>query len=498
VGGSPGAMGRGARAFSGPVGRLDAAEGLLRAAIARFADDPALAAEHAGLANHRRDWDVAVARWSAFRARFPDDPRGFAGAAWALRERQEVVAAAALIAQGLARFPDDAGLLHEHAWAAEQQGDWPAAADRWRLARTRVPEQPTGYLSAPPILRRLDRGADAAAVLAEGLARFPDDPAMHAAFAADAARTGDHAGALARWRAARRRFPLDRAIQTGLFEAHLRRLDSAGAAGADEDPDIAAADVAGPDRAMYETMMAFESLGGALLGCEFGGIQRAFGAEPLGLLRWTDLGPDHLAAALECRFAGVGEPEHTELTVAADRDPPEYVTRDRRFHMAMHSFVPAAEVPPATMFAGACRRLRYLRRKLIEDIAGGTKIFVYKLTFRDLTDAELERIHRAVRAYGDGTLLYVRYADAAHPDGTVEAAAPGLLIGYIDHFGVSRDETPLALPVESWATICRRAHGLWQAGRAGQPVAATSGGQGLRVCERMPARRRRGDVGKPL
>jgi len=449
------------------LGRLDAAEGLLRDTIGRFRDDPALAAEYAGLANHRRDWGEAVARWSAFRARFPDDPAGYAGGAWALRERREMAAAAALIAQGLARFPDHAGLLHEHAWAAEQQGDWADAADRWREARARVPDQPAGYLSAPPVLRRLGRDAEAEAVLAEGLARFPDDPAMHAVFAADAAGRGDDAEALARWHAARHRFPLDRNIQTCLFEARLRRLGSESGGGADDDPVASPApeETAAPDRAMYDTMMAFESLGGALLGCEFGGIQRAFGAEPLGLLRWADLGPDHLAAALECRFAGVGDPAHTELTVAADRDPPEYVTRDRRFHMAMHSFVPAAEVPPDTMFAGACRRLRYLRRKLIDDLGGDTKIFVYKLTFRDLTDTELERIHRAVRDYGAGTLLYVRYADAAHPDGTVEAAAPGLLIGYIDHFGVSRDETPLPLPVESWATICRRAHGLWQAAR---------------------------------
>ncbi len=448
------------------LGRLDAAEALLHAAIARFPDDPTLAAEHAGLANHCRDWDEAIARWSQFRARFPDDPRGYTGGSWALRERRDVVAAAALIAQGLDRFPDDAGLLHEHAWAAEQQCDWPAAADRWRQARARAPDQPTGYLSAPAVLRRLGRDAEAEAVLAEGLARFPDDPAMHAAFAADATGRGNHAEALARWHAARRRFPLDRDIQTRWFEARLRRLDSAPATGAGEYPDGASApeEAAAPNRAMYDVMMAFESLGGALLGCEFGGVQRAFGAEPLGLLRWADLAPEHLGAALECRFAGVGDPDNTELSVAAEWEPPEYVTRDKRFHMAMHTFVPAAEVPAETMFASACRRLRYLRRKLIEDLGGGTKIFVYKLTFRDLTDAELGRIHAAIRRYGDNTLLYARYADQAHADGTVEAAAPGLLVGYLDHFGVARDETPLPLPINSWATICRRAYAIWCAG----------------------------------
>ena len=78
--------------------------------------------------------------------------------------------------------------------------------------------------------------------------------------------------------------------------------------------------------------------------------------------------------------------------------------------------------------------------------------------------AELRRSHAAMRRYGDSTLLYVRHADHAHPDGTVETAAPGLLVGYLDHFGVSPEGRPLPLPVEPWAALCRRAHALWRGG----------------------------------
>jgi hypothetical protein len=45
--------------------------------------------------------------------------------------------------------------------------------------------------------------------------------------------------------------------------------------------------------------------------CEFGMVQRRFGAEPLALPRWTDTPPDLLAAAFRARLKGVDEPQFT-------------------------------------------------------------------------------------------------------------------------------------------------------------------------------------------
>ena len=65
---------------------------------------------------------------------------------------------------------------------------------------------------------------------------------------------------------------------------------------------------------MREIMLEFESLGGHPWGCEFGTVQRAFGAEPLGLLRWTEMPVEYIIKALKTRFfVGVGLPENTEI-----------------------------------------------------------------------------------------------------------------------------------------------------------------------------------------
>ena len=67
-----------------------------------------------------------------------------------------------------------------------------------------------------------------------------------------------------------------------------------------------------------------------------------------------------------------------------------------------------------------------------------------------------------MRGYGDNMLLYIRYEDAEHPNGTVEIAAPGLMIGYIDRFKMSPDGHLSATPPSaSWMAICSRAHALW-------------------------------------
>ena len=218
------------------------------------------------------------------------------------------------------------------------------------------------------------------------------------------------------------------------------------------------------DPEMYEVMMSFEEFGGALFGCEFGGVQRAFGAKPLGLLRWADLAPENIISVLEQRFEGVGLPENTEIFIYETGEGGEYGTRDKRFHMAMHTFVQADSAPADKVFHDACRRLRYLSRKLMGDIESGGKIFVYKLTYDSLTAAQLGRLHSAVRSYGPTTLLYVRYSDQDHPDGSVEVVAPGLLVGYLDRFGVSRDGKGLPLPINSWAAVCRQAREIWRSG----------------------------------
>jgi len=133
----------------------------------------------------------------------------------------------------------------------------------------------------------------------------------------------------------------------------------------------------------------------------------------------------------------------------------------------MRTFIYEDEVSFEKMYAASCRRMQFLARKLVEDLEQGNKIFVYRLTDRNLSEAELDRLHAAMRVYGDNTLLYVRYETAEHPNGTVELDKPGLIVGYIDRFRLSpADEIAAVPPTESWLTICQNAWHLWTALRA--------------------------------
>jgi len=187
-------------------------------------------------------------------------------------------------------------------------------------------------------------------------------------------------------------------------------------------------------------------------------VQREFGAEPLGLLRWAEINPGQLLAALESDFAGVGDPDQTELMVTPSAiGAGEYQTRDRRFGMRMHTFIGADTRGHEQLRAQCCRRLTFLRRKLLDDLAAPTKVFVYKITRGNLPPADIAKLHAALRRHGPTTFLYVRYADALHPNGMVEPSAPGLMIGYIDRFNVDPDGRVSDPAYQSWEVLCRRA-----------------------------------------
>ena len=151
----------------------------------------------------------------------------------------------------------------------------------------------------------------------------------------------------------------------------------------------------------------------------------------------------------------------TELVARPIEEEPEYGTLDKRYGMAMHTFVNQTDMAPEKMFVQSCRRLRFLRQKLIEDLAAAKKVFVYKITERNLRDDEIASIFDAMRTHGRPTLLYVRYSDAEHPNGTVEEVLPELLIAYIDRFAVSKAGLRTAPNTLSWAAICTHAYDIW-------------------------------------
>ncbi len=109
------------------------------------------------------------------------------------------------------------------------------------------------------------------------------------------------------------------------------------------------------------------------------------------------------------------------------------------------------------MARGEIDRIRYLRSRLLEDLAGGRKLFVYK---GRSTLAMIRELAAALQGYGSNCLLWVDLAQGAHAPGTVERDSGSLLRGFVSRFGTY--EGSPSLPVEEWVAVCAQAYRLWR------------------------------------
>jgi tetratricopeptide (TPR) repeat protein len=387
---------------------------------------------------------------------FPDEPEAHGFLADALTDNVLFEDAEACLASACARFPADAALLRRWAASLAQQSKWDDALAAFDALDRAGPPDPRTECDRARMLITAARWDAADARLTAALGRFPEAATLHLLRLDSLIGRLRLDAAIDQWRAIERRFP---AADVGgvLHERRTRLLglgrdpvETAGnrpAAPADQHRSVR----------IEEIVMEFESLGGWGLGCEFGLFQRHLGVEPLGLLRWADIDTDGLAEALESGFDGIGQPDQTRLETAGGALD-EYVSVDRRFGMRLHTYVPAGQVTPERMLAQTCRRLSFLRQKLLDDLHRAEKIFVYRHARRTLTDQEQERLRLAIRRYGDNTLLYVRHQNEQHRFASVTAPEPGLLVGHMDKMGLMPDGAPLPIPFDSWATLVLQAH----------------------------------------
>ncbi|HTW72091.1 MAG TPA: tetratricopeptide repeat protein [Acetobacteraceae bacterium] len=404
---------------------------------------------------------VAIEYMRQARERHPNEVRGFSTGIRYLTSAHLVSEATALAAEAAHRWPNDVGLAREYATLNGDEAGLDGRIAWFITVRNAHPELPAGYVGLATALELAGRTSEADDVLQDARRRFPDriDIAMAAISAVE--RRGAWKEAVHRWNELVERFPRERQVQDRLYLAQLRMAEVE--PNVTEQGPLPVQSTADGVLSPRELAMQFESLGGIHAGCEFGLFQREYGAEPLGLLRWTTLAPTQLTAALNDRFDGVGLPENTILIPESPPVRQEYFTQDRRYDMRMHTFVSTDEIDRDRFYKQICRRLQYLRTKLIDDLSVGEKIFVYKTTQEILGLDEIGAIRAAMRQYGHNTLLYVRYTDEAHATESVELVEPGLLIGYIERFSADRTGN-FGPPVHrAWLSICREAHRLWRA-----------------------------------
>lgn len=199
-------------------------------------------------------------------------------------------------------------------------------------------------------------------------------------------------------------------------------------------------------------MNGFCSLGD---NCEFGMAQRAYGAEPADLLRWAAIDSVALIDLLRNGCAGIGDPAQLR---AGDVHGFFWIDHTG-YRFGWHSLVRTGAMPPADILQREILRMPRLAQALLDDLGSGERIFVIKHHARDITGAEAEAVHEAMREYGGAALLYVTRADAAHPCGSVEMVAPGLMHGYLARFS-GMDNVARDTPSELWLRLCQNAAAL--------------------------------------
>ena len=478
------------------LGRHDDAEALLSDAMTRFPNEPLIFVEFAQCAIDRNERDQALQRCRTVRDNFPERPEG-----WRMLSSQHALAgrwdeAEAVIGEGVKRHSDDRFVLIHWTVLAKQRKDWPEARRRWTAAKARLPELADvnigieeiatdgldtplaearaasaatgprefairkwrelnrrfpdvaeGYWRLSNELVRAGSLAEAEAIITDGIGRMPNDGLMVWQWARTATQRQDWPEAEHRWRVAKSRFPHWTQIDDGIGEMRLaiglRGLDHGEVTGAVRIEPPARRD----DSAPAQLLMRFESLGG---NCEFGIVQRLAGIEPLGLLRWANITTANLLRALNSGLECVGHANSVRLEATQSGD---YYLIDRYF--GMHTFINPGKEPAEKLLPKMVRRLRFLRDKLLEDLAAGERIFVHKLPGTELDVDEIRALGKAIHRYGSGQLLVVQKASDDRVDGRVEMVGEGVFTGYLSKLTAN----PLAAPgyVADWYNLCQTA-----------------------------------------
>ena len=366
----------------------------------------------------------------------------------------------------------------------------------WRSVLDAKPGHPPALVGLTKAFAELNRGDDIVA-LVDGLdagqaaladrmlwlatRAMPTNPALRVAYCRHAEARGDWVQAGSRWGMLRRQQPrriethlgyLHAMLQLGRFVEVQRGVAAArevlGAA--PELDDILARaiaaqhDAGGANRIAVEPVLAetpeqigeikklltgFESLGST---CEFGMLQRQFGAEPLGLMRFAGASFRTITLLLRTRFEGLGRIEQSEVTPAHGA----YMLRHKPSGFSSHTGIKLDVEPDrAAVLRDQCRHTEFLRKKLIKDLEQAHKICVYRKP--DLTSEEAVAIYEGLQEFGPNMLLGVRLHDDDHAIGSVDWINDRLLIATIDRQGTEFPGAGWDISVDYWIHFCRLA-----------------------------------------
>jgi hypothetical protein len=206
-------------------------------------------------------------------------------------------------------------------------------------------------------------------------------------------------------------------------------------------------------------MGSFESLG---YDCEFGFVQRHFGIDPVGILRFAGFGTfRHFIDALANDFEGLGTPGSLVArihvaTVYRGAEPPlvipEFFMGDGKLGLSFHTWKGPDDSSEEDARKNHEIKLAYMRRKFLEDLEDADKIWLYKQTHHEDVN-EIHAIYDLLGRHGPNKLFCVSRATPERPAGSIEWMGPRLLRGYSGqpHFDAQIFEP------EAWLELCQKA-----------------------------------------
>lgn len=444
-----------AKAFT-QQGKADYADEVLHDAVIACPDSLMLAFEYAKSARGFRDKELEAQRWGGVMINFPDQVHGYLSLnaifkGWGLNSRADET-----LESGLARMPKDRRLLEAYAMRAHSSRDWSAAVTRWNmlLGYHRLLVGEVNYYAEA--LTRCGRLFDAEMLLEEGQVNYPDSTEIRRSLAILAGEQGEWALALERWTALLEQSPdnLDFLNQRGAaFWKYQIQVESGEVPASSRKEEAESRAAREPvaigivhDESVKDLLNNFESLG---QDCEFGLLQRRYGAESLGLLRWTRTPPDVLLAGLRQKFAGLGELDNVELVFAHA----EIYIRDKIYGVGFHTFIEQrSDLDFEKLRVTQSKHLSYLRRIFLERASDGEKIYVYKAG-QNVKVEMVREIYAELQRFSPVKLLYVQRADATNAAGTLKRLEENFFIGYLDRLGNDSGRWDVSFDV--WVTLCR-------------------------------------------
>jgi hypothetical protein len=157
----------------------------------------------------------------------------------------------------------------------------------------------------------------------------------------------------------------------------------------------------------------------------------------------------NLIRGIDNGFEGLGEVEDIDPRQEGEARK-EYMIHEKKYGLVYRTFVFEGQRSIRLMREQEAARLKFLRRKFMEELQATDNIFVYKFGSA-VSEEEILSLYMALTRYSDATLLWVVPEERDRPAGTVEVMMSGLLKGYIERF--APDDNAHDLPFDGWLRV---------------------------------------------